>query len=130
MADNETALLKLFGFELKRSGKKETSKMLPSIVPPTDEDAAGYISTGAGAYGQYINLDGDQSKDNAQLIIRYRGVAMNPEVDMAIDEIVNESIVSSELESSVDLKVDEIEAPKKIKDQILEEFENIVIMVY
>jgi hypothetical protein len=129
MADNETALLKLFGFELKRSGKKETSKMLPSIVPPTDEDAAGYISTGAGAYGQYINLDGDQSKDNAQLIIRYRGVAMNPEVDMAIDEIVNESIVSSELESSVDLKVDEIEAPKKIKDQILEEFENIVSLL-
>ena len=129
MADNETALLKLFGFELKRSGKKEASKMLPSIVPPTDEDAAGYISTGAGAYGQYINLDGDQSKDNAQLIIRYRGVAMNPEVDMAIDEIVNESIVSSELESSVDLKVDEIEAPKKIKDQILEEFENIVSLL-
>jgi len=126
MADNETALLKLFGFELKRSSRKEASKMLPSIVPPTDEDAAGYISTGAGAYGQYINLDGDQSKDNAQLIIRYRGVAMNPEVDMAIDEIVNESIVSSELESSVDLKVDQIEAPKKIKDQILEEFENIV----
>ena len=129
MADNETALLKLFGFELKRSGKKEASKMLPSIVPPTDEDAAGYLSTGAGAYGQYINLDGDQSKDNAQLIIRYRGVAMNPEVDMAIDEIVNESIVSSELESSVDLKVDEIEAPKKIKDQILEEFENIVSLL-
>ena len=129
MADNDNALLKLFGFELKRSGKKEASKMLPSIVPPTDEDAAGYISTGAGAYGQYINLDGDQSKDNAQLIIRYRGVAMNPEVDMAIDEIVNESIVSSELESSVDLKVDEIEAPKKIKDQILEEFENIVSLL-
>ena len=124
MADNDNALLKLFGFELKRTSTKK--KLLPSVVPPTDEDAAGYISTGAGAYGQYINFDGDQSKDNVQLIMRYRGVAMNPEVDMAIDEIVNESIVSSELESSVDLKVDEIEAPKKIKDQILEEFENIV----
>ena len=124
MADNDNALLKLFGFELKRTSTKK--KLLPSVVPPTDEDAAGYISTGAGAYGQYINFDGDQSKDNAQLIMRYRGVAMNPEVDMAIDEIVNEAIVSSELESSVDLKVDEIEAPKKIKDQILEEFENVV----
>ena len=129
MADNDNSLLKLFGFELKRSSKKAETKMLPSIVPPTDEDAAGYISTGAGAYGQYINLDGDSSKDNAQLIMRYRGVAMNPEVDMAIDEIVNETIVSSELESSVDLKVDEIEAPKKIKDQILEEFENIISLL-
>lgn len=129
MADNDNSLLKLFGFELKRSSKKTETKMLPSIVPPTDEDAAGYISTGAGAYGQYINLDGDSSKDNAQLIMRYRGVAMNPEVDMAIDEIVNETIVSSELESSVDLKVDEIEAPKKIKDQILEEFENIISLL-
>ena len=125
MADNDNALLKLFGFELKRS-KKVEQKMLPSIVPPTDADAAGYISTGAGAYGQYINLDGDQSKDNAQLIMRYRGVSMNPEVDMAIDEIVSESIVASELESSVELKLDEIEAPKKIKDQIQEEFDNIV----
>ena len=129
MADNDNSILKLFGFELKRSSKKAETKMLPSIVPPTDEDAAGYISTGAGAYGQYINLDGDSSKDNAQLIMRYRGVAMNPEVDMAIDEIVNETIVSSELESSVDLKVDEIEAPKKIKDQILEEFENIISLL-
>lgn len=129
MADNDNSLLKLFGFELKRSSKKTETKMLPSIVPPTDEDASGYISTGAGAYGQYINLDGDSSKDNAQLIMRYRGVAMNPEVDMAIDEIVNETIVTSELESSVDLKVDEIEAPKKIKDQILEEFQNIISLL-
>ena len=129
MADNDNSLFKLFGFELKRSSKKTESKMLPSIVPPTDNDAAGYISTGAGAYGQYINLDGDASKDNTQLIMRYRGVAMNPEVDMAIDEIVNETIVSSELRSSVDLKVDEIDAPKKIKDQILEEFENIVSLL-
>jgi len=103
--------------------------MLPSIVPPTDDDAAGYISTGAGAYGQYINMDGDQSKDNAQLIMRYRGVSMNPEVDMAIDEIVSESIVASELESSVELKLDEIEAPKKIKDQIQEEFDNIISLI-
>ena len=129
MADNDNTLFKLFGFELKRNTKKTESKMLPSIVPPTDNDAAGYVSTGAGAYGQYINLDGDQSKDNAQLIMRYRGVSMNPEVDMAIDEIVNETIVSSELTSSVDLKVDEIDAPKKIKDQILEEFENVVSLL-
>lgn len=129
MADNDNALFKLFGFELKRATKKEEAKALPSVVPPTDDDAAGYVSTGAGHYGQYINFDGDDSKDNHQLIMRYRGVSMNPEVDMAIDEIVNESIVSSELTSSVELKLDEVEAPEKIKDQIFEEFDNIVSML-
>ena len=128
MADDNNALFKLFGFELKRSGAKK-EKMIPSIVPPTDQDAAGYITSGAGHYGQYINMDGDQSKDNRDLIMRYRGVAMNPEVDMAIDEIVNESIVASELESSVEIKLDEIEAPDKIKDQISEEFENVIGML-
>lgn len=128
MADDNNALFKLFGFELKRAGAKK-EKMIPSIVPPTDQDAAGYITSGAGHYGQYINMDGDQSKDNRDLIMRYRGVAMNPEVDMAIDEIVNESIVASELESSVEVKLDEIEAPDKIKDQISEEFENVISML-
>jgi len=32
MADNDNALLKLFGFELKRA-KKVDQKMLPSVVP-------------------------------------------------------------------------------------------------
>ena len=128
MADDNNALFKLFGFEIKRAGTKK-EKMLPSVVPPTDQDAAGYITSGAGHYGQYINMDGDQSKDNRDLIMRYRGVAMNPEVDMAIDEIVNESIVASELESSVEIKLDEIEAPDKIKDQIGEEFDNVISML-
>jgi hypothetical protein len=127
MADE--SILKLFGFELKRATKKEAKKMLPSVVPPTDVDGAGYINTGAGHYGQYVNIGEDQSKDNAELIMRYRGVSMNTEVDMAIDEIVNEAIVTSELESSVELKLDEIEAPDKIKESIQEEFENIVGML-
>lgn len=129
MADADNSLLKLFGFELKRATKKEDKKMLPSVVVPTDPDGAGYISTGAGHYGQYVNIGEDQSKDNSELIMRYRGVSMNPEVDMAIDEIVNEAIVTSELESSVELKLDDVKAPDKIKKQITEEFEKIVSML-
>ena len=64
-------------------------------------------------------MDGDQSKDNHQLILRYRGVSMHPEVDMAIEEVVNESISASELESSVELSLDHVEAPDKIKDHVL-----------
>lgn len=131
MADNRNnSLFKLFGFEINRTSKtKEESKLSPSVVPPTDADGPGYISSGAGHYGQYVNMDGADAKDNVQLITRYRGVAMNPEVDMAIEEIVNESIVTSDAESSVRVKLDDIDISKKIKGQIEEEFKNIVSLL-
>lgn len=129
MADNVNTL-KLFGFEIRRTKKDEKDKeALQSVVPPTDADAAGYVTATAGHFGQYINMDGDESKDNHHLILRYRGVAMHPEVDMAIDEIVNESVSVSELQTSVEISLEEIEAGNKIKDQIREEFEKIVSML-
>jgi len=129
MADND-GVLKLFGFEIKRSKSASSKKeKLESPVPPTDYDGAGYVTASAGHFGQYINMDGDQSKDNHQLILRYRGVAMHPEVDMAIEEIVNESISASELKSSVTLSLDDIEASDKIKKQIGEEFDTVITML-
>jgi hypothetical protein len=126
MADD--SIFKLFGFELRRTQTQKKEK-LSSIVPPTDDDGAGYVTAAAGHYGQYVNMEGDQSKDNHQLILRYRGVATHPEVDMAIEEIVNESITASELTSNVELSLEDVEAPDKIKDQIQEEFENVVSML-
>ena len=60
---------------------------MKSIVPPTDDDGAGYVTSkvAGGHYGTYINMDGDDSKDNAQLILKYRGSAMHPEADAAAD---------------------------------------------
>ena len=134
MADDQNnSILKLFGFELRRNKAGSTTstgkQKLESPVVPTDPDGAGYTTSGAGYYGQYINIEGDQAKDNHQLIMRYRGVSMHPEVDMAIDEIVNEAVVASENQSSVELSLDEIEAPDKIKDAIRLEFEKIVGML-
>jgi len=134
MADDQNnSILKLFGFELRRNKAGTTTstgkQKLESPVVPTDPDGAGYTTSGAGYYGQYINIEGDQAKDNHQLIMRYRGVAMHPEVDMAIDEIVNESVVVSENQTSVELALDEIEAPDKIKDAIRLEFEKVVAML-
>ena len=129
MADNINTL-KLFGFEIKRTKKGDHGKQeLQSVVPPSDNDGAGYVTATAGHFGQYINMEGDESKDNHQLILRYRGVAMHPEVDMAVDEIVNETISASELQSSLELSLDDIEAGDKIKDQVREEFENIVALL-
>ena len=127
MADNEG--IKLFGFEIKRSRSGTEKKQLPSIVPPVDDDGAGYITASGSHYGQYLNLDGDESKDNHQLIVKYRGIAMHPECDAAVEDIVNESISGSELESAVDITMDKIKTTETIKKSIKEEFDGIVTML-
>ena len=127
MAENNG--IKLFGFELRRVKEKEETK-LKSIVPKVDDDGAGYVTAAGSHYGQYLNMDGDDSKDNTQLVMKYRGVSMHPEVDMAIEDIVNEAITGSEMESSVDLVLDKIDnLSDSIKKQMREEFENVVSML-
>jgi len=134
MAD-DNSILKLFGFELKRaksSSENEKDKKLEklrSVVAPVDDDGAGYITASGSHYGQYIDMDGGQAKDNHQLVMKYRGVATHPEVDAAIEDIVNESIVGSELESPVSLNLDKIEISDKIKEDMNEEFMNICSML-
>ena len=134
MAD-DNSILKLFGFELKRAksnSEKDKDKKLDklrSVVAPVDDDGAGYITASGSHYGQYLDMDGGQAKDNHQLVMKYRGVASHPEVDAAIEDIVNESIVGSELDSPVSLNLDKIEAAKKIKNLMQDEFSNICGML-
>ena len=124
MADNSG--LRLFGFEIKRAGQEDPKKA-PSIVPARDEDGAGYITAAGSHYGQYINLDGTDAKDNHQLIMKYRGVAMHPEVDAAIEDIVNEAIVGGEDPISIDM--DNLNVSDGIKKQIKDEFDNVCSMM-
>lgn len=132
MADDNNNIIKLFGFELSRTKKREQGKendKLPSIVPKTDDDGAGYVTASGSHYGQYIDINGDNAKDNAELIMKYRGVAQHPEVDAAIEDIVNESISGSENESPVLINLDGVETSDKIKKLITEEFDNITGML-
>ena len=122
--------LRLFGFEIKRTKDGlDDPKKKPSIVPARDDDGAGYVTASGMHYGQYVNLDGDESKDNHQLIMQYRGIAMHPEVDQAIEEIINEAIVASEKQQSVDLNMDNLKVSDSIKKQIKEEFDNVYGML-
>ena len=120
--------IKLFGFEISRV--KDT-KAIKSIVPARDDDGAGYVTaTSAGShYGHYINMDGDDSKDNAQLILKYRGSAAQPEADAAIEDIVNEAISSSELKPTLSLNLDNVPVSASVKKTMLEEFEKIYNML-
>ena len=127
MADRS---IKLFGFEIKRAASEiDDPKKKPSIVPSRDDDGAGYVTAAGTHYGQYINIDGDDAKDNYNMIMKYRGVAMHPEVDAAIEDIVNESVSGSELEQPIDINMDNLDQSDKIKKTIKEEFDNIVSMM-
>ena len=120
--------IRLFGFEIKKA-ETEDPKKKPSIVPARDDDGAGYVTASGMHYGQYLNIDGDDSKDNYQLIMQYRGVALHPEVDMAIEEIVNESITINNNEMITDINLDKIDISDSIKKQVKEEFDNIYGML-
>jgi len=126
MADDS---IKLFGFKIRRAKNRQAEK-LRSIVPPADEDGAGYVTAAGAHYGMYVNIDGDNhSKDNLQNIRQYRAVATHPEVDMAIEDIVNESIASED-ESPVELQLDNIEGlSDALKKAITEEFDEICSML-
>lgn len=127
MADN---VFQAFGFELKKVQKLNQEKdKNPSIVPKVDEDGAGYVTASGSYFGQYVDMEGTAAKDNQQLIKKYRGMAEHPECDAAIEDIINEAIVSSELESSVTINLDKVEAADKIKKTITEEFDGVVSML-
>ena len=119
----------LFGFEIKRqSTKDDTMKDRPSIVPPRDEDGAGYVTASGSYYGQYVDIEGnDKVKDNRDLIMKYRGVSMHPEVDMAIEDIIDAAITSGESKQSVDVILDNVDTSDQIKQAIKEEFDTFIV---
>ena len=126
MADDNS--LKLFGFEISRArNEKKKEQQLPSIVPPLDDDGAGYVTAAGSHYGSYVDLTGEQAKDDKDLIRQYRTVAMHPEVDAAVEDIINE-VISGE-DDIVELNLDEVDTTDSIKKQIKEEFDGLLGML-
>jgi len=119
--------VKLFGLEIKRARREKEKEQLPSIVPPLDDDGAGYITAAGSHYGSFVDLSGDQAKDDKDLIKRYRAVAMHPEVDAALEDIVNEVISGDD--DLIELNMDNVDTSDSIKKQIKEEFDNITAML-
>ena len=125
---------KLFGFEIKRSADdKKAAEPLKaaSVVPPTDDDGAGYVTSPNYHYGMHMDIYADlQAKDQNDLIKKYRTAASHPEVDMAIEEIVNESIVQPQDEEKiVSLDLRQVKVSASVKKKVEEEFQNILNMM-
>ena len=110
----------LFGFEIKR---KETPQSEKSFVAPSDDGAIESIRAG-GYYGTYMDLEGI-AQTEAELIKRYRDIAMMADVDTAVEDIINEGIAQLENESPVDLNLDDVQLSAAVRKRILVEFEEI-----
>lgn len=112
-------MAELFGFEIIR---KKPEVELPSFAPKLEEDGALVVSEG-GAYGQYVDLEG-AVRNEAELVSKYREISMHPDIEMAVDDIVNEAIVMDPKKEIVTLNLDDLEQPDNIKKMIQEEFDN------
>lgn len=116
--------MKIFGFEIIRP-RKEAEDNLPTVVSEVKDDGAVVVSAG-GAYGIHVDLDGTV-RSEAELVTKYRTMAMNPEVDTAIEEIVNEAIVTQEGVQPVSIVLDDIhELSDETKQVIEQEFEELL----
>jgi len=114
-------MAEFFGFEIKR--KEDAPRV--SFVPP-DDDGVGQVINAGGHFGAYIDMDGGKAKSENDQILKYRDAASQPEVDAAIEDIVNEAVTAVETENPVEIVLDKIEQPASIKKKIREEFTKIV----
>jgi hypothetical protein len=116
--------LNLFGFQISRQKTDVEQQSAKTFAPPSNEDGALTISAAA-YYGTYVDLDGT-AKNEVELISRYREMAMQPEIEAAIDDIVNEAIVQNDTGESLRIILDDLKQPEKIKKAIQDEFNNVL----
>lgn len=121
--------MELFGFEIKRADAAE-KEQLQAIVPQTHEDGATEVSSSAagvtgGTYGTYVDIEG-RAKDEADLVTKYRNMALQPECDFAIEDIINDAIIMDDNVYPVELVLDEVDLPNRVKKLIREEFSRIL----
>jgi len=111
-------MAKLFGFSIDSNQNKSPSIVSP--VPETNQDGVdNYISSGF--YGQYVDIEGVYRTEH-DLIKRYREMALHPEADGAIEDVVNEAIVSDLYDSPVEIELSNLNASEALKKKIREEF--------
>ena len=121
--------MEVFGFNITRSGKIATNSSedslvtkepIKSFITPDSDDGA--ISVAGGFFGNhYVDFDGG-ARNDTDLIKKYRDMALHAEVEMAVDDIVNESIVFDGFKEPVSIYLDDLDASESIKNKIRDEF--------
>ena len=113
-------MARLFGFSIE---KEKKSPGVISPVPQNNEDGVdNYISSGF--YGSYVDIEGVY-RTEYDLIRRYREMALHPECDGAVEDIINEAIVSDLYDTPIEIELSNLNASDKLKKAIRDEFRNI-----
>ena len=115
-------MAKLFGFSIE-DGEELLSPNAVSPVPPNNEDGSDHYLT-SGFFGSYVDIEGIY-RTEFDLLKRYREMALHPECDSAIEDIVNEAIVVDTHDSPVEIELSNLNASDGIKDKIRAEFKFI-----
>jgi len=115
-------MAELFGFTIQRSSKERDGEKTFSI--PTPDDGTVDVA-GGGFFGQILDTDGRERSD-LDLIKRYRDIAQQAECDTAIEDIVNEGIVSNQNDQAIEISLDRLHYPDKIKRKIRTEFDEVL----
>jgi len=115
-------MAELFGFSITRARKQSDPKQ--SFTTSQADDGTQTVAAG-GYFGSYLDMEGT-AKSEADLIRRYREIAIHPECDMAVEDIVNEAIVANENKHPVRLLLDNLPYGKDIRRKIEDEFSNVL----
>ena len=115
-------MAKLFGFSIEDTEPLSPTTVSP--VPPNDEDGVDHYMS-SGFFGSYVDLEGVY-RTEFELIKRYREMAIHPECDSAIEDIVNEALVSDSNDQPVELDLNHLNASDGIKKKIRDEFKYIL----
>ena len=115
-------MAKLFGFSIEDT--EEVSPSVVSPIPPSSDDGNDhYLSSGF--FGSYVDIEGVY-RTEFDLIKRYREMALHPECDSAIEDIVNEAIVADSNDSPVQIDLDHLNASDGIKKKVRDEFKFVL----
>jgi hypothetical protein len=114
-------MAELFGFEIKRKEKKE----LPSVVVPASDDGSTVVNSAGGYFGMVLDLDALIKSEN-DLIKKYREVAQYPDCDAAVEDIINEAIISEDNKPPVNIVLDHVKLSTNIKNKVQDEFAQVL----
>jgi hypothetical protein len=119
-------MVQLLGFQITRQtdDRDKPAEAKQAFTVPSPDDGTTTISAG-GYFGQYLDME-VTAKNDVDLIKRYREVAQHPECDMAVEDIINEAIVSDERDQSVTVSLDKLAISDSIKTKIRDEFDEVM----
>ena len=121
--------IELFGFTIGRTQKQKEQREKVSFTLPQNEDGALDVAgMPGGAYATYLDMEGS-TKNEADLISRYRQMSLYPECELAVDDIINEALVVDREESPVAINLENINISPNIKEKIAVEFHEILSLL-